>query len=138
MSAPSEVIKDTIGVGGYQRSVEDYQRFVEDLREGQGSRAYKVGGGLISGFMQASMPLFFRQFELALSRHEEEMPVRKTILSALIDLGAYGVIFGLASLNPQETLPIAVGGKVIYNAAASATPRAFESLRTRRGSNRTA
>ena len=77
MSAPSEVIKDTIGVGGYQRSVEDYQRFVEDLREGQGSRAYKVGGGLISGFMQASMPLFFRQFELALSRHEEEMPVRK-------------------------------------------------------------
>ena len=131
MSALSEIIKDAIGVGGYQRSV-------EDSREDQGSQAYKVGGGLVSGFMQVSVPLFYRQFESALSRPEKEQPLRNVILSALIDVGAFGVILVIASLNPQETLPITVGGKVIYNSAASALPRSLESLRTRHGSDRTA
>lgn len=130
MSAIAEIAKDALGINGYQHTTEWARQ--HPLSKPRDSKAYVIFGGVVSGLNQVSIPLVHQQLETLFYGNDKNEPrVRNTILAGIIDIVGIGAIVGLASLNPQETLPIAVGGKVIYNAAASAIPKVVESAKTR-------
>jgi len=134
MSAIAEALRnvggDTVGINGYQRRTE-WTR--QQAFEPKDPKARVIFSGVLNGAVQVLYPLYHRQTEVHFYGSEEGKPnnLRNAFFSVLIDAGMFGAITALASSNPQESLPIAVGGKVIYNAAASAGLRAIDSARAR-------
>lgn len=124
MSVITEVARDTFGISGYQ-----------EIRDGEMevdiSRSEKRFFGVIFGAFQVGMPLVHQKYSSLFNNPEKEWSKRNNSIAGIIELLSVGAILKIADLNPQEFIPVAVGAKVVYNAAASAVPRAIESARTR-------
>lgn len=118
-----KVIEDTVGISAFNLGKND------NIKRGFGA-PLSVFTGTVDSAAQVIVPLYTREVITG----QEAASFGKSILSILIDIGALGIVMGLArDVGPD----VAIGVKAAYNAAASALPDVARSVATKIRHSRT-